>query len=125
MTLPILIVDDNIINQKLARVLLQSEGYQVLTANDADDALALLEDTGVSAILMDIQLPGINGLELTRLLKKSDRFRELPIIAVTAYAMAGDEKVALGAGCDAYVTKPIDFERLVSTLTALLAKRAL
>lgn len=122
MSAPILIVDDNLSNQKLARVLLESEGYEVLTANDASAALALLEGQSVRAILMDIQLPGISGLELTRILKKTERLRDIPVIAVTAYAMSGDEEVALSAGCDAYITKPIDFDNLIATLRSLLAR---
>jgi CheY-like chemotaxis protein len=108
----ILIVDDNAANLKLARVLLSGEGYEVLTAGDAEQALELLESFRPRLILMDLQLPGMDGLELTRRLKADPARRDIAVIALTAYAMKGDEEKARAAGCDGYVTKPIDTEKL-------------
>jgi two-component system, cell cycle response regulator DivK len=113
----ILIVDDNAMNLKLARVLLVSEGYTVKTASDAEEALKILRDFKPKLILMDIQLPGIDGLELTRRLKADSEKKDIIIIALTAYAMKGDEEKALSAGCDGYVTKPIDLDNLRALLT--------
>ncbi len=114
----LLIVDDNAINLKLARVLLTGEGYVVRTASDAEEALTMLETFAPRLILMDLQLPGIDGLELTRRLKADPRHKHIVIFALTAYAMKDDDKKAFAAGCDGYVTKPIDPE----TLPALIAK---
>src|SRR5262245_47742426 len=106
---PILIVDDNPQNLKLLRVLL-SDGpaFDVRTAVDAESALQVLETFRPQLILMDLQLPGMDGLELTRRLKKDPVHRDVVVIAVTAYAMNGDEERAVQAGCDAYLKKPID-----------------
>ncbi len=104
----ILIVDDNPTNLKLVRVLLAGEGYEVRTAVDADDALAQLADFQPRLILMDLQLPGMDGLTLTRRLKQDPATRGIAILALTSYAMKGDEEKALAAGCDGYITKPID-----------------
>jgi two-component system, cell cycle response regulator DivK len=109
---PILIVDDNPQNLKLVRILLTGEGFDVRTAVDAEDALSQLELFSPRVILMDLQLPGMDGLELTRRLKADPVQRGIVIIALTAYAMKGDEQRALAGGCDAYVTKPIDIEAL-------------
>ena len=109
---PILIVDDNAQNLKLARVLLAGEGYEVRTAVDAEDALAQLEAFRPRLILMDLQLPGMDGLELTRRLKADPERSSICIVALTAYAMKGDEVKALAAGCDGYVAKPIDIDEL-------------
>ena len=121
---PILIVDDNAQNLKLARVILSAEGYQVRTAVDAEDALTILESFAPRAILMDLQLPRMDGLALTRLLKSDPRRRDIVIIAVTAYAMKGDEDRALAAGCDGYVSKPIDTDALPRLVAEHLARRA-
>jgi CheY-like chemotaxis protein len=108
----ILIVDDNPVNMKLIRVLLAGEGYEVRTASDAVEALAVLNDFHPGLILMDIQLPGIDGLELTRRLKAEPATRHIPILGLTAYAMKGDEERILAAGCDGYIPKPIDTRAL-------------
>lgn len=113
----ILIVDDNPVNIKLVAYLLQAAGYVVLTAEDADAALALLLGADLPhLILMDVQLPGIDGLELTRRLKNQERTRQIPIVALTASAMKGDEQRAREAGCDGYISKPIDTRRFVQTV---------
>jgi CheY-like chemotaxis protein len=109
---PVLVVDDNSQNLKLVRVLLRTEGYDVRTAVDAEEALGELEAFTPRLILMDLQLPGMDGLELTRKLKADPARRDIAIIAVTAYAMKGDEEKARAAGCDGYVAKPIDIEAL-------------
>jgi two-component system cell cycle response regulator DivK len=115
---PILIVDDNQANLKLARVLLTGEGYQVRTAADAKEALAVLKEFRPRLILMDLQLPGMDGLQLTRVIKSDPTTAGTIIIALTAYAMKGDEEKALSAGCEGYITKPID----TRTLPAVIAK---
>jgi CheY-like chemotaxis protein len=119
---PILIVDDNAQNLKLARVLLAREGYEVRTAADAEQALELLDSFAPRLILMDLQLPGMNGLELTRRLKADPARRDIVVVALTAYAMKGDEDKALAAGCDGYLTKPIDTDELPRQVAAHLAR---
>src|SRR5438105_12733889 len=104
----VLIVDDNLTNLKLARVLLISEGYDVVTASDADEAMEVLKQVHPQLILMDIQLPGMDGLQLTRRIKANPATANIVVVALTAYAMKGDETRALDAGCDGYIAKPID-----------------
>jgi CheY-like chemotaxis protein len=108
----ILIVDDNATNLKLLRVLLSKEGYQIRTAESAEDALAVLKEARPHLILMDIQLPGMDGLDLTRQLKADPDTRDIIVLAVTSYAMKTDQEKALAAGCNGYVTKPIDTRAL-------------
>jgi two-component system cell cycle response regulator DivK len=119
----ILIVDDNAQNLKLARVLLTAEGYEVLTAVNGEDALALLESSAPRLILMDLQLPGVDGLELTRQLKENPAHRHIVIVALTAYAMKGDQEKALVAGCDAYMSKPINTAALPKLVADLLSRQ--
>lgn len=118
----ILIVDDNALNLKLARVVLQLEGYEIHTAVDADSALAVLDAHHPRLILMDVQLPGVDGLELTRRLKADPARRHIVIVALTASAMLGDEDKALAAGCDGYVTKPISPDALARTVAEFLTR---
>jgi CheY-like chemotaxis protein len=121
----ILIVDDNPVNLKLARVVLAGEGYRVETAVDAEDALALLgRISPPRLILIDLQMPGMDGLELTRLLKQDPALADTAIVALTAYAMKGDEGKALDAGCDGYISKPIDTRTLGATVAAYLERSA-
>jgi two-component system cell cycle response regulator DivK len=122
---PILVVDDNPHNLKLARVLLSGEGYQVRTATDAENALEVLESFEPALILMDLQLPGMDGLTLTRRLKSDPNRAKMVIVALTAYAMKGDAEKALAAGCDGYVSKPIDTDALPRLLAGFLAKSSL
>jgi CheY-like chemotaxis protein len=122
MGVPILIVDDNPLNVKLVRVLLVTSGYDVRTCADAEEALETLQSFRPSAILMDIQLPGMDGLELTRRLKSDPQTRDITIIALTAYAMKGDEEKARAAGCDGYLTKPIDTASFPSVLAGYLCR---
>ncbi len=109
---PILVVDDNPVNLKLMRVLLETEGYEVRTAGDAKEALVTLQTFRPRLILMDIQLPGLDGLSLTRQLKAEPATRDIVIVAFTSYAMKGDEEKALAAGCDGYISKPVDTRTL-------------
>ncbi len=118
----ILIVDDNPVNMKLIRVLLAGEGYDVRTAADAQEALNILKELHPDLILMDIQLPGIDGLELTRRLKSDPATRDIAILGLTAYAMKGDEERILAAGCDGYIPKPIDTRTLPHLIAGYLQK---
>jgi CheY-like chemotaxis protein len=104
----IFIIDDHPVNLELAKVLLVLEGYEVHTAGDAEAALLLLPELRPDLILMDVQLPGMDGLELARRVKADPLLQNARIVALTAYAMKGDEEKALAAGCDGYLAKPID-----------------
>jgi CheY-like chemotaxis protein len=118
----VLVVDDNEMNLKLVSVLLTVRGYDVRTAADAAQALEVLAGFAPAVILMDIQLPGMDGLELTRQLKADPRTSSIPIIAITAYAMKGDDQKALDAGCDAYVSKPIDLDTFPAVVAHWVAR---
>lgn len=118
----ILIVDDNPINLKLEKILLTVEGYDVRTAADAEEALRLLEAYRPRLIMMDLQLPGMTGLELTRKLKSTKEYKDIIVLAVTAYAMKGDKEKAMAAGCDGYITKPIDTKTLPAVIANYLVQ---
>lgn len=118
----ILIVDDNPANMKLVRVLLSGEGYAVRTALDAKEALAELKTSKPNLILMDIQLPGMDGLELTRKVKSDPATQDIKIVGLTAYAMRGDQERILAAGCDGYIPKPIDTRTLANSIKGYLEK---
>jgi CheY-like chemotaxis protein len=120
----ILIVDDNPVNMKLIRVLLLREGFQVRTAADAREALSVLNECHPQLILMDIQLPGIDGLELTRRLKADPSTRDIVILGLTAYAMKGDEERIRAAGCDGYIPKPVDTRTLPNLIRDFLKREA-
>lgn len=119
---PILIVDDNPLNLKLARVLLLGAGCEVRTAGDAEEALEVLKAFRPKLILMDIQLPGMDGLTLTRQLKADPATKDIVILALTAYAMKGDREKALACGCADYITKPLDTRQFVERVAAHLVK---
>lgn len=119
---PVLIVDDNAQNLKLARVVLSGAGYEVKTATDAEEALEVLASFKPRLILMDVQLPGMDGLTLTRRLKADPAFKGVAIVALSAYAMKGDAEKAFAAGCDGYITKPIDIVSLPEAVAAHLTK---
>ncbi len=104
----ILIVEDNEANQMLASAVLEREGMQVATARSATEALAALAGRTPDLILMDVQLPGLDGLSLTRMLKGDQRTVAIPVVALTALAMTGDKERTLEAGCAGYISKPID-----------------
>jgi len=124
MSLPdILIIDDSPTNLKLLRVLLLSEGFSVRSAVHAAQALAELERSVPDAILTDLQLPDMDGLELTRRIKADPRFATVPVVAVTAFAMVADRQQALAVGCADYISKPIDTRLLPGLLRGLLARR--
>ncbi len=112
----VLVVDDTPMNLKLTSVLLRSEGFEVYTASGAEEALFLLQTTKPNLVLMDLQMPEVNGLELTRMLKANPATAEIPVVALTAYAMLGDEKRALDAGCVGYITKPINTREFRKTI---------
>lgn len=103
-----MIVDDNPVNLKLASDLLEFEGLRVERAADAEMAIEMIGKNPPDLILMDVALPGMDGLTLTRRLKMDDKTRGIIIVAVTAFAMKGDQEKMLAAGCDGYITKPID-----------------
>jgi two-component system cell cycle response regulator DivK len=119
----ILIVDDNPTNLKLVAYLMTANGYEVTTALDAEAAIAAVRRNPPALILMDLQLPGTDGLALTRRFKADPVTREIIVVAVTAYAMKGDQDRALAAGCDDYVTKPIDTRALPAAVARHLAAR--
>jgi CheY-like chemotaxis protein len=108
----ILIVDDNQTNLKLASEVLELEGFEVLRAADANEAVAALREGVPALILMDIALPGMDGLELTRRIKADPATSAIPVVALSAFAMKGDQEKAIAAGCDGYITKPIDTRAL-------------
>ncbi len=116
----ILVVDDNPTNLKLAVDVLEFDGYEVLAASDAESALEIIKGGPLDLILMDIALPGMDGLTLTRQLKADERTRRIIIVALTAFAMKGDDNKAREAGCDGYITKPIDTRNLSSAVASYL-----
>lgn len=120
---PVLVVDDNPANVKLMTFVLSSSGYDVRSATTAGEALVSIEECMPALILMDLQLPGMDGLTLTRKLRADPRMRDLVIIAVTAYAMTGDRERALDAGCDDYISKPIDKRVLRERIAEFFGKR--
>ena len=114
----ILLVEDNEVNRRLAGFLLRSQGYQVREATTAAAAFEILKTAQFDLIVMDIQLPGMDGLDATRKLRAEPATAEIPVIAVTSYAMAGDRDKALAAGCSGYVTKPIDKNTFIQEVAA-------
>ena len=118
----ILVVDDNPTNLKLVSDVLQFDGFRILKAADAEVAQEIIREALPDLILMDIALPGMDGLTLTRQLKADTRTRHIPIVALTAFAMKGDDDKARQAGCDGYITKPIDTRKLPEQVAEWLAK---
>jgi two-component system, cell cycle response regulator DivK len=118
----ILIVEDNATNMKLSTFLLESANYTVLTATNAETGLTFAREEHPDLILMDIQLPGMDGLEATSLLKGDEATRDIPVIALTALAMKGDEERILAAGCNGYIAKPLDYKDFLAVVAATLAK---
>ena len=117
----VLVVEDNAANMTLAKFLLESAGHTVLSAVDAEGGLALAREERPNLILMDIQLPGMDGLQATLLLKKDEATRYIPVIALTALAMKGDEERIRAAGCDDYVAKPLAYREFLATVARQLA----
>jgi two-component system cell cycle response regulator DivK len=120
----VLIVEDNPANMTLATFLLKSAGYAVLSATDAEAGLTLARTEQPDLVLMDIQLPGMDGLEACAILKKNVATRDIPVIALTALAMKGDEERIRAAGCDGYIAKPLAYREFLTTIAARLQKTA-
>jgi len=120
MSKTILIVEDNKLNMKLFNDLLQAHGYSTLQSLDGTEAVALTEEHRPDLILMDIQLPHISGLEITKMIKEKDNLKHIPVIAVTAYAMKGDEDKFIKGGCDGYIAKPISVPKFLETVADFL-----
>jgi CheY-like chemotaxis protein len=120
----VLVVDDNPINLKLVSDLLAFEGYRVLKADDGEKAAASVQEDPPDLILLDVDLPGIDGLTLTKRLKGDPLTADIIIVALTAFAMKADRQRAIAAGCDAYVTKPINTRELPAQIADLLQRRA-
>ena len=116
----ILLVEDNPMNRRVSEFLLRAHGYTVEEARDGHEALALLRNHKPHLILMDLQLPGMDGYAVTRIIKQDETTRHIPVVALTAYAMSGDAERALEAGCDGYITKPIDPDSFHKTIAQYL-----
>ena len=116
----ILLVEDNPQNRYLMTFLLESNGHTVDVAEDGEQALAMLEKSVPDLILMDMQLPKVDGYEATRRIKADERLRAIPLVALTAHSMKGDRAKAIDAGCDAYVTKPVDADEILTLIEELL-----
>ena len=119
----ILLVEDNPVNRRLAVFLLRSQGYEVHEVTTAQEAFENIEKERPDLIVMDIQLPGMDGLEVTRRIKAQPATADIPVIAVTSYAMKGDREKALAAGCVGYVTKPIDKNIFIQEITARIGAK--
>ncbi|MEE9544804.1 MAG: response regulator [Rhodospirillales bacterium] len=113
----VLIVEDNALNMKMMNDQLQANGHKTIQSIDGSDVMVLVKEHRPDLIVMDIQLPGISGLELTQMLKADDELKHIPVIAVTALAMKGDEQKLLEAGCDVYVAKPISVAGFQATVS--------
>jgi len=122
MTKTVLIVEDNELNMKLFHDLLDAHGYKTLQTRNGMEALALAREHRPDLILMDIQLPEVSGLEVTRWLKEDVELRHIPIIAITAFAMKGDEEKIRQGGCEAYLSKPISIGKFLETVNAFLGE---
>lgn len=120
----ILILDDHPVNLELAKLVLKLEGYDVHTVDDPLSFERVLSETNPDLVLMDIRLPGVDGLELTRRLRADSRFRDTVVVAFTAYAMKGDRESALAAGCNGYIVKPIDTRTFPAQVAAFLKTRS-
>lgn len=118
----VLVVEDNPANMTLATFLLENAGHTVLKATDAEAGLALASAEQPDLVLMDIQLPGMDGLKATGLLKADSATRDIPVIALTALAMKGDEERIRAAGCDGYIAKPLSYKDFLETISRQLAK---
>lgn len=123
MTKTILIVEDNELNMKLFNDLLESNGYATLCTKSGFEAISLARSHKPDLILMDIQLPEISGLEVTRMLKEDENLRDIPVVAITAFAMKGDEEKILQGGCEAYLSKPISVAKFLETVNSFLPEK--
>lgn len=120
MSKTILIVEDNELNMKLFNDLLEANGYSTLQTKDGREALSIAQEHKPDLILMDIQLPEISGLEVTKLIKADDDLKDIPVIAVTAFAMKGDEEKIREGGCEGYIAKPISVANFMQTIQKFL-----
>jgi two-component system cell cycle response regulator DivK len=120
----VLVVEDHPLNRELAEAILERAGYDVLGAEDGESALASVAARRPDVILLDVELPGISGLEVARRLKEDPATRTIPLVALTAYAMVGDEERVRAAGCDDYVTKPIERPKLLGAVQRALSQEA-
>jgi two-component system cell cycle response regulator DivK len=118
----VLIVEDNELNMKLFRDLLDAHGYATLETRSGLDALRIARDHHPDLILMDIQLPEVSGLEVTKWIKEDDELRHIPIVAVTAFAMKGDEQRIKDGGCQAYISKPISIRGFIDTVRRFIGE---
>jgi CheY-like chemotaxis protein len=118
----ILVIEDNKLNMKLVSGMLSLGDYTMLEAMDAEMGIQMAREYLPDLILMDIQLPGINGLEATKIISNDANLKDIPILALTSYAMEGDKEKALAAGCVGYITKPIDVKKLLETVTSFLKR---
>jgi CheY-like chemotaxis protein len=112
----VLVIEDNALNMKLIRSLLNIARLQIMEASDAESGLSLARERLPSLVLMDIQLPGMDGLAATAMMKKDPLMRDIPVIALTSHAMQGDEERALESGCSGYIAKPIDIDAFLETI---------
>jgi two-component system cell cycle response regulator DivK len=119
----ILLVEDNVMNRRLAQFLLKSQGYIVYEATNGREALELVKAHTPDLILMDLQLPELDGFTTTQILKQDPTTKDIPVVALTAYAMKGDAERALEAGCDGYITKPIDKQGFLETVASYLRRQ--
>ncbi len=117
----VLVVEDNELNMKLFHDLLEVHGYNILQTKDGMDALRLAREHKPDLILMDIQLPEVSGLEVTKWIKEDDELKSIPVIAITAFAMKGDEEKIREGGCEAYIAKPISVTNFLETVQRFLA----
>jgi two-component system, cell cycle response regulator DivK len=117
----VLIVEDNELNMKLFHDLLEAHGYDIIGTRDGMEALRIARDRHPDLILMDIQLPEVSGLEVTKWIKADDRLKSIPVIAVTAFAMKGDEEKIREGGCEAYIAKPISVSHFLETVKKFLS----
>jgi len=118
----ILIVEDNELNMKLFHDLLEVHGYTTLQTKDGREALLLAREHRPDLLLMDIQLPEVSGLEVTKWIKADDELKSIPVIAVTAFAMKGDEEKIRSGGCEAYIAKPISVNSFLETIQTVLGQ---
>jgi two-component system cell cycle response regulator DivK len=119
-TKTVLIVEDNELNMKLFHDLLDANGYRTLQTKDGMEALDIAREHRPDLILMDIQLPEVSGLEVTKWLKEDENLKRIPVIAVTAFAMKGDEEIIRDGGCEAYISKPISVASFLETVRKFL-----
>jgi CheY-like chemotaxis protein len=119
-TKTILVVEDNELNMKLVKGLIKIGKHRMLEAPDAESGIQLIREQRPDLVLMDIQLPGMDGLSAAKVIKEDPTLKDIPIVALTSYAMQGDEEKALAAGCTGYIAKPIDTRKFLETVSKYL-----